>query len=108
MSEQLLEGVKPTRMELAYDQELFVSPDRITGGCGRLMCCLAYEHEAYQRELAAFPKLGAQVAWEDKKGKLISHNIFRKTVTILTDDRERLEANVTEITVLRPGRKRRR
>ncbi|NQT92580.1 MAG: stage 0 sporulation protein [Lentisphaerae bacterium] len=105
---RFLRGTNPIPMEMAYDQELFVSPDRITGACGRLMCCLAYEHEAYQQELVDFPKLGAQVAWNGKEGKLISHNIFRRTVTILTDRRERLEVDVAEITVLRPGRKRRR
>ncbi len=105
---RFLHETNPVPMEMAYDQELFVSPERITGACGRLMCCLAYEHQAYQQELANFPKLGAQVEWNKKKGKLISHNIFRKTVTILTEDRERLEADVSEITVLRPGRKRRR
>jgi len=105
---RFLQDSNPVPMDMAYDQELFVSPDRITGVCGRLMCCLAYEHKAYQQELADFPKLGAQVEWEGKKGKLISHNIFRKTVTILTDSRERLEVNVSEITVLRPGKPRRR
>jgi len=105
---RFLRETNPVPMEMAYDQELFVSPESITGACGRLMCCLAYEHESYRQELAGFPKLGAQVEWNDKKGKLISHNIFRKTVTIVTEDRERLEVNVSEITVLRPGRKRRR
>lgn len=105
---RFLRDSNPVPMEMAYDQELFVSPERITGACGRLMCCLAYEHKAYQQELAGFPKLGAQVEWEGKKGKLISHNIFRKTVTILTEGRERLEVAVSEITVLRPGNQRRR
>jgi cell fate regulator YaaT (PSP1 superfamily) len=105
---RFLRETNPIPMEMAYDQELFVSPERITGACGRLMCCLAYEHEAYQQELAEFPKLGAQIEWDGKKGKLISHSIFRRTVTILTEDRERLEVNLSDITVLRPGKKRRR
>ncbi len=105
---RFLRETNPVPMEMAYDQELFVSPERITGACGRLMCCLAYEHETYRQELAEFPKLGAQIEWNEKKGKLISHNIFRKTVTILTENRERLEVDVSEIKVLRPGRKRRR
>jgi cell fate regulator YaaT (PSP1 superfamily) len=105
---RFLRETNPVPMEMAYDQELFVSPERITGACGRLMCCLAYEHESYQQELADFPKLGAQIEWNEKTGKLISHNIFRKTVTILTEDRERLEVPVSEITVLRPGSRRRR
>ena len=99
---------KPIRMELAYDQELFVSPERITGVCGRLMCCLAYEHETYKCELASLPNLGALVQWEEKKGKVISHNIFRRTVTVLTDGHERLEVNADKVTVVRPGKRRRR
>jgi len=98
----------PVPMELAYDQELFVSPERITGCCGRLMCCLAYEHETYKRALGQLPGLGAQVAWKDKKGKVISHNIFRNTVTILTNDRDRIEVDGSEVNVLQPGKRRRR
>ena len=103
-----LRDPKPIRMELAYDQELFVSPERITGVCGRLMCCLAYEHETYKCELARLPKLGAVVTWKDKKGKIISHSIFRHTVTMLTEGRERLEIDADEVTVVRAGKRRRR
>ena len=99
---------RPIRMELAYDQELFVSPERITGVCGRLMCCLAYEHETYKCELASLPNLGAFVQWQEKKGKVVSHNIFRRTVTVLTDGHERVEVNAEEVTVVRPGKRRRR
>jgi hypothetical protein len=103
-----LHDPKPIRMELAYDQELFVSPERITGVCGRLMCCLAYEHDTYRSELATLPKLGALVEWEGKSGKIISHNIFRRTITVLTEAHERLELDAGAVTVVRPGRKRKR
>ena len=105
---RFLRETTPIPMELAYDQELFVSPERITGVCGRLMCCLSYEHETYKQELARFPKLGAQVAWGDSKGKVISHNIFRGTVTVLTEGRERVEVDREALTILRPGKRRRR
>jgi cell fate regulator YaaT (PSP1 superfamily) len=105
---RFLREPKPIRMELAYDQELFVSPERITGVCGRLMCCLAYEHETYKCELARLPKLGAVVAWNDKQGKIISHSIFRHTVTVLTDGHERLEIDADEVTVVRAGKRRKR
>lgn len=92
-------------MEIAYDQELFVSPERITGICGRLMCCLAYEHDTYKQELAKMPKLGTRVNYGKKKGKVISHNIFRRTVTILTDDNERIEADAEQVQVIPSKRK---
>lgn len=105
---RFLHEPSPVPMEMAYDQELFVSPERITGCCGRLMCCLAYEHETYKQALSRLPGLGAQVAWKEKKGKIISHNIFRNTVTILTDGRDRIEVDGAEVKVLQPGKRRRR
>jgi cell fate regulator YaaT (PSP1 superfamily) len=99
---RFLREPKPVPMEYAYDQELFVSPERITGVCGRLMCCLAYEREAYQAELAELPKLGLQVAIGDKRGKVIGHSIFRRTVTVLTEDRDRVEVDIAEITPAPP------
>ena len=105
---RFLHEPSPVPMDLAYDQELFVSPERITGVCGRLMCCLAYEHETYKNELANMPRLGDQVSWNEKKGKVISHNIFRRTVTLFTEQKERLEVDASEVTVIRPGKRRRR
>jgi len=99
---RFLREPKPVPMEYAYDQELFVSPERITGVCGRLMCCLAYEREAYLAELAQLPKLGSQVRVGDKQGKVVSHSIFRRTVTVLTEDRDRIEVDVAEVTPLPP------
>jgi cell fate regulator YaaT (PSP1 superfamily) len=103
---RFLHSPRPIPMELAYDQELFVPPERITGVCGRLMCCLAYEHEAYKSELARFPKLGTWVAYRDERGKVIAHNIFRQTVTLLTPDKERIEVDVAKVTAASTGKKR--
>ncbi len=91
-------------MEIAYDQELFVSPERITGICGRLMCCLAYEHEMYKREIAKMPRLGTRVTYGKQRGKVISHNIFHHTITILTDNNERLEVAPTDAEIIVPDR----
>ena len=105
--ETFLQGPNPVPMEMAYDQELFVAPERITGVCGRLMCCLAYEHEAYREALAGMPKLGAIVSHEGKRTKVIAHNVLRETVTLLTDGRQRLEVKVGAVSILSPGGERR-
>jgi len=101
--ETFLQGPNPVPMEMAYDQELFVAPERITGVCGRLMCCLAYEHAAYREALSSMPKLGAIVSYEGKRAKVIAHNVLRRTVTLLSDGRQRLEVGVGEVKVLSPG-----
>jgi cell fate regulator YaaT (PSP1 superfamily) len=72
------------------------------------MCCLAYEHPTYKAELAKMPRLGARVGWDDRTGKVISHNIFRGTLTVLTNNRERVEVEADQVKVLQPGRRRRR
>jgi cell fate regulator YaaT (PSP1 superfamily) len=69
------------------------------------MCCLAYEHNAYKAELAQMPKLGMWVNYKGKRAKVIAHNIFRRTVTILTGERERIEAQLSEIKAASPSRK---
>lgn len=94
---QFLHEAQPVPMELAYDQELFVPPERITGVCGRLMCCLAFEHDLYKQELEKQPGLGTWVSYKGKKGKVISHNIFRRTITILARGEERLEVDVDAV-----------
>ncbi|MBN1858673.1 hypothetical protein JW848_05640 [Candidatus Bipolaricaulota bacterium] len=105
--ETFLQGPNPVPMEMAYDQELFVAPERITGVCGRLMCCLAYEHEAYREALATMPKLGAIVSYDGKRAKVISHNVLRRTVTLLTDGKQRLEVGAGDVSILTPGEGRR-
>ncbi len=102
---RFLREPKPVPMELAYDQELFVPPERITGICGRLICCLAYEHGAYKCELAKMPKLGAWVTYNDKKGKVIARNIFRHTVTLLIGGKERIEVETVKVKLSPLGKK---
>jgi len=94
---QFLREAQSVPMELAYDQELFVPPERITGVCGRLMCCLAFEHDLYKQELEKQPGLGTWVSYKGRKGKVISHNIFRHTITILAQGEERLEIDVDAV-----------
>jgi len=103
---RFLHSPRPIPMELAYDQELFVPPERITGVCGRLMCCLAYEHEAYKSELERFPKLGSWAAYRNERGKVIAHNIFRQTVTLLTPGKERIEVDVAKVSPASSAKKR--
>ncbi|MEW5826076.1 MAG: regulatory iron-sulfur-containing complex subunit RicT [Candidatus Bipolaricaulota bacterium] len=97
---RFLRDPKPIPMEYAYDQELFVSPERITGLCGRLMCCLAYERDTYLAELAELPKLGAMVMARGKQGKVVAHSVFARTVTMVTEDRDRVTLDVNEVTPL--------
>lgn len=81
-----LRKLSPIRLELAFDQQLFLSPGRITGLCGRLMCCLAYEHEQYRKAIHGLPKVGDGVEIGVRKGKVVGINMFHNTITIQWSD----------------------
>lgn len=81
-----LRKLRPIPLEIAFEQQLFLSPERITGACGRLMCCLAYEHEQYLEALQGLPKLGDEVVVDGRTGQIVGFNMFRSTVTVQWGD----------------------
>ena len=56
--------------------------DRISGACGRLMCCLAYEAEGYRELATKMPPLGAKVNVDGKKGVILGHHTLKQTVDV--------------------------
>lgn len=59
--------------------------ERISGMCGRLMCCLAYEYEGYKDLVGKLPPIGTRVNLENAKGTVISHNILKQTIKVKLD-----------------------
>jgi cell fate regulator YaaT (PSP1 superfamily) len=82
-----LKDFEPVSVRMAKDQDLPVNPLRIAGACGRLMCCLKYEHPLYQDFHAKAPKLGEQVDTPEGPGVVAGHNVpGDKVVVKLTAD----------------------
>jgi cell fate regulator YaaT (PSP1 superfamily) len=77
-----LKDFEPVSVRMAKDQDLPVNPLKISGACGRLLCCLKYEHPLYQEFKAAAPKVGALVETPDGDGKVIGHNVPGDTVVV--------------------------
>src|ERR1700677_3385236 len=77
-----LKDFEPVSVRMAKDQDLPVNPMRIAGACGRLMCCLKYEHPLYQDFRKDVPKVGAAVATPEGPGKVIGHNVPSDTVVV--------------------------
>src|SRR5207247_42881 len=69
-------------VRLAKDQELPVNPLRIAGACGRLMCCLKYEHPLYQDFRKDAPPVGTAVTTPAGDGTVIGHNVPSDTVVV--------------------------
>ena len=82
----------------AKTQGLSLNPDSISGVCGRLLCCLTFEHEVYREMRGTLPKLGKRVSTPAGMGKVIKQNILQQYVTIALDDHaERVDVPVDEI-----------
>ncbi len=67
---------QPVSIKMAKEQGLSLNPTKISGTCGRLMCCLKYEQEAYEDLLRTTPKVGAQVRTKDGRGTVIEVNLL--------------------------------
>lgn len=65
---------------MAKEQNISLNPSKISGNCGRLMCCLKYEQEVYEEKLSRLPKIGAIVKTEEGEGEVCrSGNIKRNS-----------------------------
>lgn len=81
-----LKDFEPVSVRMAKDQDLPVNPMRIAGACGRLMCCLKYEHPLYQEYKARAPRQGSKVATPEGEGTVISHNVPSDSVVVRLND----------------------
>ncbi len=77
-----LPELRPVNLGVAKDQRLSLNPSQISGSCGRLMCCLRYEHEFYVQSRKRFPKEGRVVRTRAGEEKVVANDIFRDRVTL--------------------------
>ena len=77
-----LKDFEPVSIRMAKDQDLPLNPLKISGACGRLMCCLKYEHPLYQEFKADLPALGSQVETDEGDGRLVGYNVPAGNVVV--------------------------
>ena len=88
-------------INMAKNQMLAINIEKISGACGRLLCCLKYEDETYSIEKQRFPKIGSRVRFEDKIVKVEGLNVISDLVKINSDGNI-LCVPLSEIKVLPP------
>lgn len=101
-----LGGFQPVSIKMAKEQGLSLNPVKISGTCGRLMCCLKYEQEAYLDLLRNTPKVNAIVMTPDGKGTVIDQNMLTGMLTIRMDkapDAAPQIFNVKQVKLLKDG-----
>ncbi len=81
-----LPELKPVSLALAKDQRLSLNPSQISGGCGRLLCCLRYEHEFYLTSRKRFPKEGKALRTSRGEEWVQAVDIFRERVLLRSED----------------------
>ena len=103
---QFMDELLPVSIKMAKTQSLSLNPTKISGTCGRLMCCLKYEQDAYEDAIRRMPKNDSFVLTPDGTGNVSDINVLKETVNVRLDDRPegaRCYHNC-EVCVLRNGK----
>ena len=99
---------QPVSIKMAKEQGLSLNPTKISGTCGRLMCCLKYEQCAYEHALKIMPRVGAIVSTPNGQGTVVGVNLLRETLKIRLDKDNETTLNdylLNEIKVIKDSEK---
>ena len=101
-----LDDFQPVSIKMAKTQNLSLNPTKISGTCGRLMCCLKYEQEAYEDLIRSSPKAESFVDTPDGRGTVVELDLLRQRVKVRMEDRPEIVSvfSNAEIYVLRNGK----
>ena len=94
---RFLTDFRPVSVKMAKNQNLSLNPTKISGVCGRLMCCLGYEHETYEEFSRGLPKVGRMVRTKSGDGLVIKHNPLEETIVVKIDEETQIEVKREEI-----------
>ena len=92
-----LNSFDPISMKMAKDQSLFLNPAKFSGVCGKLMCCLSYEHVFYRDAKDRLPALGAVVLTQRGPGKVVDVNVISEMLTIECEDELTIHVHLSEL-----------
>ncbi len=78
-------------INMAKNQNISLNPTKINGICGRLLCCLKYEDDTYTELKKDYPSIGTKIKINDVEGKVVSHNVLNKKITLEKSDKTQIE-----------------
>lgn len=94
---------EPVSIKMAKQQDLTLNPAKISGVCGRLMCCLSYESANYHCFKKGLPKVGKNVKMLQGQAKVVSHHVLKGSITIQTKEGARIDLFEPDLSRLREG-----
>jgi cell fate regulator YaaT (PSP1 superfamily) len=92
-----IDKFEPVSVKMAKEQQLSLNPSKISGLCGRLMCCLSYEYGQYVKLRESMPKCGERIETRCCKGKVVRQNVLRSTISVVGDDGKEVEVSLAEL-----------
>lgn len=96
----------PVSIKMAKNQNLALNPSKVSGGCGRLLCCLTYENDVYTELRKKLPPRGVRVRFDDAQvGMVIRGDVLNQTVLLETEDGQQVSVPVSGIEVIEGGGK---
>ncbi len=98
-----LRNFAPVTIRMAKEQNLFLNPSKISESCGRLLCCLSYEQENYDKFYSHSPRIGKKYPSRLGTLKVIRTNLFRNSVSYVNDANEEFEISLEEWVDLVPS-----
>lgn len=84
-----LSDFEPVSIKMAKEQSLSLNPGKISGACGRLMCCLKYEHSCYEEIRSRMPKLNTEVKTPKGFGTVVEVNVLKEKVKVKVEQKDR-------------------
>ncbi|MCK4422185.1 stage 0 sporulation protein [candidate division WOR-3 bacterium] len=84
-------------LEVAKDQDIYVNPYKISGPCGRLLCCLAYERKFYEERKKEFPQRGDEIINPKGKSTVLHRNMLTEVITLVNEDDTQEEISLNEL-----------
>ena len=102
-----LRDFEAVSIKMAKEQNLSLNPSKISGNCGRLMCCLKYENEVYEEKLKKLPNIGATVKTEDGEGEVDNIETLKEVVRVKLKDGDNYtykRYNVSDIKIIKDNK----
>ncbi len=99
-----LTNFAPVTIKMAKEQNLFLNPTKISGICGRLLCCLSFEQEAYEVFHKSCPKLGKRYLTDSGYMRVLRANMFRNSIALLPENGPEIEMTLEEWADINPRR----
>ena len=95
----------PVSIRMAKEQDLSLNPAKISGTCGRLMCCLRYEYDAYKDFHSQAPKKNAQIQTPDGEGKVVDMDVPREVISVKVGEEKPVKVPLADFEPVEEGKR---